>query len=75
MEKRNNTRRPCNVFGQLTIKWFIENKMIVNADKFQVLLIDKRKQDHMNEVVQIEQQNTKAVPSVELLGIEIGDKL
>ena len=29
-----------------TIKWFKENKMIVNADKFQVLLIDKRKQDH-----------------------------
>ena len=38
-----------------TIKWFRENKMIVNADKFQVLLIDKRQQDHGNEIVQIEE--------------------
>ena len=50
--------------------------MIVNADKFQVPLIDKRKHDHRNEVVQIEeQQSIKAVPSVELLGIETDDKL
>ena len=58
-----------------TIKWFKRNKMIVNADKFQVLLIGKRKQDHTNEVVQIEEQSIKAVISVKLLGIEIGDKL
>ena len=55
-----------------TIKWFKENKMTVNADKFQVLLIDKTKQDHTKEVVQIEEQSIKAV---ELLGIEIDDKL
>ena len=58
-----------------TIKWFKGNKMIVNADKFQVLLIGKRKQDHTNEVVQIEEQSIKAVPSVELLGTEIDDKI
>ena len=29
-----------------TTKWFKENKMKINADKFQVLLPDKRKQDH-----------------------------
>ena len=49
--------------------------MIVNADKLQVLLIDKRKHDHTNEVVQTEEQSIKAVPSVELLGIETDDKL
>ena len=49
--------------------------MIVNADNFQVPLIDKRKHDHRNEVVQIEEQSIKAVPSVELLGIETDDKL
>ena len=37
------------------IKWFRENKIIINAEKFQVLLIDKKKQDHANEVVQIEE--------------------
>ena len=58
-----------------TIKWFKDNKMIVNGDKFQVLLINKRKQDHKNEVAQIEEQSIKGVPSVELLSIEIDDKL
>lgn len=37
------------------IKWFRENKIITNVEKFQVLLIDKKKQDHANEVVQIEE--------------------
>ena len=49
--------------------------MVVNADRSQVLLIDKRKQDHTNKVVQIEEQRINAVPSVELLDIEIYDKL
>ena len=35
----------------------------------------KRKQDHTNEVVKIEEQSIKAVPSVELLSTEIDDKL
>ena len=46
--------------------------MIVNADKFQVLLIDKRKHHHTNEVAQIEEQRIKGA---ELLGIETDDKL
>ena len=33
------------------IQWFEENKVIVNEGKFQVLLIDKRKQHHTKEVV------------------------
>ena len=52
------------------IKWFKENKVIVNADKCQVLLIEKRKHCHTNEVVQIEEQSIKGV---ELLGIETDD--
>ena len=47
--------------------------MIVNVHKFQVLLIDKREQDHTSEVVQIEEQSIKAVLSVELLGTEIDE--
>ena len=50
-------------------------KMIVNADKFQILFIDERKQDHTNDAIQIEEQSIRAVPSVELLSIEIDDKL
>ena len=28
------------------VNWFKENKMIVNANKFQALIIDKRSRDH-----------------------------
>ena len=45
-----------------TFKWFEENKMIVNANKFQVILIDKIKQYHTKELVQIIEQSLKAVP-------------
>ena len=49
--------------------------MVVNPDKFQILLINKRKRHHTNEVLQTEEQSIKTVPSLELLSIEIDDKL
>ena len=49
--------------------------MVFNADKFQVLLIDKIKQYHTNGAVQIVEQSIKIVPSVELFSIEIDDNL
>ena len=39
---------------KIIILWFKENKMVVNEDKFQVLLIKRRKQYHTNKIVQIE---------------------
>ena len=58
-----------------SIIWFKENKMKVIADKFKVLLIEKRKQYHTSEVVRTSEQSIKPVPSVELLDIKVGDKL
>ena len=52
----------------------MKRKWLVNVDQFQVLLFDKRKQDHTNKVVQIEEPSIKAVPLVELLSIETDDK-
>ena len=49
--------------------------MVVNPDKFQILLINKRKRHHTNEVLQTKEQSKKTVPSLELLSIEIDDKL
>ena len=43
--------------------------MIVNPDKFQVIIIDKKKEDHTNENVVIDNKQIKNIPSVELLGI------
>lgn len=41
--------------------------MVLNPDKFQILLINKRKRHHTNEVLQTEEQSIKTVPSLELL--------
>ena len=34
--------------SEIVIDWFKNNKMIVNPDKFQTILLDKRKSDHTN---------------------------
>ena len=34
--------------------WFKKNQMIVNADKFQVIIIEKKKGDHTNQNVVID---------------------
>ena len=49
--------------------------MIVNLDKFQVMIIDKKKGDHTNENVVIDNKQIKNAPSVELLGIQLDDKM
>ena len=41
--------------------------MIVNPDKFQAILLDKRKGDHTNQRIVVDNQNLKVVSSVELL--------
>ena len=33
---------------EIVIDWFTNNKMIVNPDKFQAILLDKTKSDHTN---------------------------
>ena len=55
--------------------WFKKNQMIVNPDKFQVTIIDKKKGDQTNENAVIDNKQIKNLPSVELLGIQLGDKL
>ena len=49
------------------INWFRDNSMIVNPDKFQAILLDKRNSDwHLNE---------KVVSNVKMLGVHIDSKL
>ena len=49
--------------------------MIVNPDKFQAILLDKRRSDRTNQRIVVDNQNVKVVSSAELLGIQIDDKL
>ena len=61
--------------SEIVIDWFKSNKTIVNPDKFQAILLDKRKSGHTNQRIAVDNQYIKVVSSVELLGIQIDDKL
>ena len=41
-------------------------KMVVNSDKFQAVILDKRKSDHTNERMTVYNQQIKVVSSVKL---------
>ena len=49
--------------------------MIINPDKFQAIILDKKKSNLTNIPLAIDNQTIKSVPSVELLGIDLDDKL
>ena len=51
------------------------NKMIVNPNKFQTIVLNKKRSDLTNTKFQVDTQVIKSVSSVELLGIQIDDKL
>ena len=59
--------------SEIVIDWFKNNKMIVNPDKFQAILLEKRKRDHTNQRIVVDNQIIKVVSSVELLRIQIDD--
>ena len=61
--------------SEVITDWFKKNQMIVNPDKFQIIILDKKKEDHTNENVVIDNKKIKTVPLVELLGIQLDDKL
>ena len=61
--------------SEIIIDWFKNNKMIVNPDKFQAILLEKRESDHTNQRIVADNQNMKVVSFVELLGIQIDDEL
>ena len=49
--------------------------MIINPDKFQAIVLDKKKSNLTNIPLTVDNQTIKSVPSVELLGIHLDDKL
>ena len=61
--------------SKLAIKWFHENKTIVNPDKFQVIVHNKRKSSNIEVKFNIGSEQIQAVPSLDILGITIDDKL
>ena len=56
-------------------KWFHEKKMIVNPDKFQAIVLDKRKLIKTEVKFIIGSEQVQTVLSVDMLVITIDDKL
>ena len=49
--------------------------MVVNPDKFQAIILDKQKSYHINERITVDNQQTKIMYSLKLLGLQLDDKL
>ena len=61
--------------SNIAINWFTKIEMIINPDKFQAIVLDKKKSNLTNIPLTIDNQTIKPVPSVELSGIHLDDKL
>ena len=45
--------------SSVTIKWVKDNKMIVNPGKFQDIILDKKKNNHSQEIIKIDKNTVK----------------
>ena len=61
--------------SNIVINWFTKGKMIINPGKFPAIILDKKKSNLINIPLTIDNQTIKSVPSVELLGIHLDDKV
>ena len=61
--------------SSVAIKWFKENKMIVNPGKFQAIILDKKKTNHTQEIIKIDNKAVKIKSLVKLLGVQIDAEL
>ena len=61
--------------SEFVIDWFKINKMVVNPDKFQAIILHRRKSDHTDEYITVDNQQIKVVSSVKLLGLQLDYKL
>ncbi len=62
--------------SETAIKWFQDNEMIVNPDKFQAIIINKNgKLEQNKHILKFNEYEIASKSSVTLLGVEIDDKL
>ena len=61
--------------SNIAINWFTKNQMIINPEKFRNIILDRKKSNLANIPLTIDNQTIKSVPSVELLGTHLDDKL
>ena len=57
------------------VDWFKENNMIVNLDKFQAIIMNKRREYQITRKFKIYGNGIEATKSVKLLGVQIDNQL
>ena len=60
--------------SETAVDWFNQNKMIVNPEKFQAMLLQKRKENNQS-CLKINNQTVKTTNCVKLLGINIDSEV
>ena len=61
--------------AEFVIDWFKENKMGLNLDKYQTIILDKRKSGHTNDYITVDNHQIKVVSSAKLLDLKLDDNL
>ena len=61
----------CEPECEVVVNWLHNNQMIVNSDKFQVILPDKCSSDNSNMEVKIGNEKIKSTSPVKFLGVHI----
>ena len=60
--------------GELSVGWFRENEMVVNSDKFQAIILNRKEAQGAHKLI-IDNKEIKTTNSIKLLGINIDDQL
>ena len=60
--------------GELSVGWFRKNEMLVNADKFQGINLNRKEAQATHKLI-IDNKEIKTTNSVNLLGTKIVDQL
>ena len=61
--------------SDIAINWFRENDMIVNPDKFQAIVINRKPTDNSTFLLNFDSKNIETTSEVTLLGIDIDNNL
>ena len=60
--------------GELSVGWFRENEMVVNSDKFQAIILNRKEAQAAHKLI-TDNKEIQITNSIKLLGINIDDQL
>ena len=75
MQKLSDLLRTLEKESESAVDWFRNNTMIANTDKFQAILMNKRREEQITHKLKIYNNEIEATKSAKLLGIEIDNQL